>query len=172
LKTRPSWDEYFFRITCEVATRSTCLRRQVGAILVRDKRILCTGYNGAPRNLKHCSETGCPREAKGVASGTGLELCRGLHAEMNALLQAAMYGIVLRGATIYSTAFPCSLCAKMLINTGIERVVALGDYPDPLAKQLLTDADVQIELFDLEKAEILPVFAPKRRRNRKNTRKQ
>jgi len=145
---RPSWDEYFIRIAAEVATRSTCLRRHVGAVLVLSKRMLCTGYNGVPQGLRHCSETGCPRQAQGVASGTGWELCRGLHAEMNALLQAAAHGIPVAGATLYSTAFPCSLCAKMLINTGIQRVVAASDYPDNLAKEMFAEAGIKIEFFD------------------------
>lgn len=151
--TRPSWDEYFARICREVAKRSTCLRRHVGALIVRDKRILCTGYNGAPSGLAHCTETGCPRQAKRVASGTGWELCRGLHAEMNALLQAAAYGVSVNGSTIYSTDCPCSLCAKMIINAGVKRVVALGDYPDPLAKEMLSEAGVGLEVFDAESGE-------------------
>lgn len=145
---RPSWDEYFIRITHEVARRSTCLRRQVGAVLVLDKRLLCTGYNGAPRGITHCAVTGCLREQRGVASGTGWELCRGLHAEMNALLQGATYGIAVNGATLYSTTFPCSLCAKMLINAGIRRIVAAGDYPDDMAKDMLAEAGVEVVLLD------------------------
>jgi len=141
---RPSWDEYFLRITREVARRSTCLRRQVGAILVRDKRILTTGYNGAPRGLPHCSEVGCLREKEGVPSGERHELCRGLHAEMNALLQAAVHGIRIEGATLYSTTYPCSLCAKMLINCGIRRIVCTEDYPDRLAKEMLRQAGVEV----------------------------
>ncbi len=139
---RPTWDEYFMKITSTVAERSTCLRRHVGAILVRDKRILATGYNGAPRGLKHCSEVGCLRESKQVPSGERHELCRGLHAEMNTLLQAASHGIRIEGSTLYSTTYPCSLCAKMLINGGIEHVVAGEDYPDEMAKQMLLDAGV------------------------------
>ena len=146
------------RIAQEVATRSTCIRRQVGSVLVREKRILCTGYNGAPRGITHCAKVGCLRQAKGVASGTGWELCRGLHAEMNALLQAATYGIAASGATIYSTHFPCSLCAKMLINTGIERIVALSDYPDALSKDLLAEAGTLVEMFDAEKGVTGPIL--------------
>ena len=142
--TRPTWDEYFLRITREVAGRSTCLRRQVGAILVRDKRILTTGYNGAPRGLPHCAEVGCLREEEGVPSGERHELCRGLHAEMNALLQAAVHGIRIEGATLYATTYPCSLCAKMLINGGIERIVCTEDYPDRLAKEMLEQAGVEV----------------------------
>jgi dCMP deaminase len=149
---RPSWDEYFLSITRQVATRSTCVRRHVGAILVHGKRILCTGYNGAPRGVAHCVDRGCLREQLGIPSGQQTELCRGLHAEMNALLQAAAYGIVVSGATLYSTHFPCSLCAKMLINTGIERIVVAEDYPDGLAKDLLREAAVRVELFETAKA--------------------
>ena len=123
MEERPSWDEYFMRIAAEVARRSTCLRRNVGAVLVMEKRILATGYNGAPRGLPHCAETGCLRELRNVPSGERHELCRGLHAEMNALLQAAAYGIRIFGATLYSTNFPCSLCTKMLINCGVRRIV-------------------------------------------------
>jgi len=145
---RPSWDEYFSRIAVEVSKRSTCLRRQVGAILVRDKRILATGYNGAPRGIRHCSEVGCLREQRNVPSGERHELCRGLHAEMNAIIQAANHGIEIQDSTFYSTVFPCSLCAKMLINGGIARVVAQGDYADPLSKKLLAEAKVRVDVFD------------------------
>jgi len=143
---RPSWDEYFLSITREVATRSTCLRRHVGAILVREKRILTTGYNGAPRGLPHCSEAGCLREEQNVPSGERHELCRGLHAEMNAMLQAAVHGIRIEGATLYSTTYPCSLCAKMLINCGVVRIVCAQDYPDRLAKEMLHEAGVQVDV--------------------------
>ena len=145
---RPSWDEYFSRIAVEVSKRSTCLRRHVGAILVLDKRILATGYNGAPRGLRHCLEAGCLREKHGVPSGQRHELCRGLHAEMNVLIQAASHGIRVEGATLYSTSFPCSLCAKMVINGGIRRVVAESDYADPLAKELLAEAKIKTEILD------------------------
>jgi len=145
---RPSWDEYFSRIALEVAKRSTCLRRHVGAILVLEKRILATGYNGAPRGILHCAERGCLREAEGVPSGERHELCRGLHAEMNALIQAASHGIRVQEATLYATTFPCSLCVKMLINGGISRVVVQTDYADALAKDLLREARVRVEIFD------------------------
>ena len=148
---RPSWDEYFSRITSEVSKRSTCLRRQVGAILVLEKRILATGYNGAPRGIVHCAERGCLREKYDVPSGERHELCRGLHAEMNALIQAANHGIRVQGATLYATTFPCSLCAKMLINGGIVRVVAQSDYADALAKELFAEAGVCVELFDFQR---------------------
>jgi dCMP deaminase len=144
MDNRPSWDEYFLGITREVATRSTCLRRQVGAILVREKRILTTGYNGAPRGLPHCSEVGCLRDRKKVPAGERHELCRGLHAEMNALLQGAVHGIHIEGATLYSTTYPCSLCAKMLINCGIRRIVCTEGYPDRLAKEMLRQARIKV----------------------------
>ncbi len=120
---RPSWDEYFLKITKEVSKRSTCLRRQTGAILVRDKRILASGYNGAPTGLKHCQEVGCLREKLAVSSGKRHELCRGLHAEQNAIIQAALHGVGIKGSILYSTHFPCSLCAKMLINAGVVKVI-------------------------------------------------
>jgi len=155
-RQRPSWDEYFSRITVEVSKRSTCLRRQVGAILVLDKRILATGYNGAPRGVRHCSEAGCLREEYAVPSGERHELCRGLHAEMNALIQAANHGIRVHGAILYSTTFPCSLCAKMLINGGIKRIVVQDDYADELAKELLAETGITVALFDFNEHETRP----------------
>lgn len=146
--SRPSWDVYFMRITLEVAKRSTCLRRHVGAVLVREKRILATGYNGAPSGIAHCADVGCLRALNNVPSGERHELCRGLHAEMNALLQASAFGVSTRGATMYTTAHPCSLCSKMLINAGIERVVTLEDYPDELSKQMLAEAKVRVDRLD------------------------
>lgn len=143
--TRPSWDEYFMQITRDVAQRSTCLRRQVGATLVRNKRILATGYNGAPSGLAHCEDAGCLRDHSNVPSGERHELCRGLHAEMNALIQAGVFGVSTGDATLYTTAHPCSLCAKMIINAGVKRVVTLDDYPDELSKQMLAEAKVTIE---------------------------
>ena len=144
---RPSWDEYFMTITHEVAKRSTCLRRQIGAVLVMDKRILATGYNGVPAGITHCSERGCLRAAHNVPSGERHELCRGLHAEMNALLQSAQYGIRVQGASLYCTNCPCILCTKMLINAGIVRIVAETDYPDKLAKEMLAEAGIQVDLM-------------------------
>ena len=144
---RPSWDQYFLRITREVSKRSTCLRRQVGAILVRDRRILATGYNGAPAGLRHCEEIGCLREQRNVPSGERHELCRALHAEMNAFLQAASFGVPTTGATLYATCYPCSLCAKMAINAGVKRIVTTEDYPDPLAKQILGEAGIPVDVL-------------------------
>jgi len=137
-------------ITREAAKRSTCLRRQVGAVLVKDRRILSTGYNGAPKGLPHCEEVGCLRDQKNVPRGERHEICRGLHGEMNALLQAAGYGMQTSGSTLYSTTFPCSLCAKMLINAGVERVVVEHDYPDDLAKEMLGEAGVAICVLEVE----------------------
>ena len=141
---RPGWDQYFMAIARQVATRSTCLRRRVGAVLVKDKRILATGYNGAPRNLRHCSETGCLREALGIPSGERHEICRALHAEMNAILQAAAHGVQLQGAVMYTTTQPCVLCAKMRINVGSGRVYMADAYPDGLARQMLDEAGVEL----------------------------
>jgi dCMP deaminase len=158
--SRPSWDEYFMRITREVAGRSTCLRRHVGAVLVQDRRLLATGYNGPPRGLPHCEEVGCLRAQQGVPSGERHELCRGLHAEMNVLIQAALYGIPVRGATLYATNAPCSLCAKMLINAQVERVVAAEDYPDPLAKAMLHEAGVKVEFLAIQPPSLLGATTP------------
>ena len=159
-KPRPGWDEYFSRIAGDVATRSTCLRRQVGAVLVHNKRILSTGYNGAPRGLPHCAVVGCLREQQGVPSGERHELCRGLHAEMNAIIQAAIYGVSVQDSTLYSTTFPCSLCAKILINAGVKRIVAQGDYADPLAKSLLSDAKIRVDCFDFTRHKATPAASP------------
>lgn len=150
--SRPSWDEYFLEIANLVSSRSTCLRRQVGAVFVRDKRVLTTGYNGAPSGLKHCEEVGCIREREGVPSGERHELCRGIHAEQNAMLQAAQFGISLRDSILYCTTQPCVLCAKMLINTGVRRIVVCGGYPDELSQQMLEEAGVEIIVKELEKA--------------------
>lgn len=145
--TRPSWDEYFMGIAKLVASRSTCLRRQVGAVAVADRRILATGYNGAPAGLAHCAEVGCLREERHVPSGERHELCRGLHAEQNVIIQAALHGISIQGATVYITNYPCSLCIKMLINAGIREIVYFGDYPDELASEIAKEADLRIRQY-------------------------
>ena len=145
--TRPSWPEYFMDIATMVAKRSTCLRRHVGAILVKDKRILATGYNGAPAGLKHCEEVGCLREKISVPSGERHELCRGLHAEQNAIIQAAYYGIPIVDSTIYCTNKPCIICAKMIINAGINKIVYENGYNDLLADQMLMEANIEVERF-------------------------
>jgi len=144
LSERPSWDEYFMGIARLVAGRSTCLRRKVGAILVLDRRILATGYNGAPAGLPHCDETGCIRERLNVPPGERHELCRGIHAEQNAIIQSANYGTGIDGATIYTTHHPCSVCTKMIINAGISRVVTADSYPDELAVDMLRQAGIQV----------------------------
>lgn len=147
--TRPTWDEYFVSITRQVATRSTCLRRKVGAIIVKDKRILTTGYNGAPMRVKNCIEIGmCLREEMGVPSGERHEICRGLHAEQNAILQSAYHGVKIRDSVIYSTNQPCALCAKMIINSGIKKIYYFEDYPDLLAIELLVEAGVELIRLD------------------------
>jgi len=144
---RPSWDEYFMEITRLVVSRSTCLRRQVGAVIVKEKKILATGYNGAPSGLPHCLEVGCLRDEMGIPSGERHELCRGLHAEQNAIIQAAYYGVSINGATLYCTNLPCIICTKMLINAGIARVVYEQGYADPLAYQMWEGSKVVIEQF-------------------------
>ncbi|HOB90378.1 MAG: cytidine/deoxycytidylate deaminase family protein [Bacillota bacterium] len=141
---RPDWDSYFMKMASVVAERSTCLRRSVGAVAVLDRRILATGYNGAPTGVPHCAEVGCLREARGIPSGQRQELCRGLHAEQNVIVQAALHGVTMRGATVYCTHQPCVLCAKMLINAGIVRIVYRGDYPDSLAMEILRQAGVEV----------------------------
>jgi dCMP deaminase len=145
---RPDWDEYFLRICRVVAQRSTCLRRRVGALLVRERRILATGYNGAPAGLPHCEKVGCLREQLGVPPGERHELCRGLHAEQNAIIQAALHGVSTEGAVLYVTHHPCTVCAKMLVNAGVTRVVVEEGYPDPLAAQILKEAGIEVFRLD------------------------
>ncbi|MBN2070351.1 MAG: cytidine/deoxycytidylate deaminase family protein [Candidatus Krumholzibacteriota bacterium] len=140
---RPSWDEYFMKITNLVAERSTCLRRSVGAVIVKDKRIISTGYNGAPKGLKHCLELGCLRDQMGVPSGERHELCRGAHAEQNAIIQAAGSGTNLHGATMYCTNSPCSTCTKMIINAGIRRLVLGASYPDKLGAEMIEESGIE-----------------------------
>jgi dCMP deaminase len=144
---RPSYDEYFMDMAGVVAKRSTCLRRGVGAILVKDRHILSTGYNGAPKGFRHCSEVGCLREKMGVPSGEKHELCRGLHAEQNAIIQAAVFGVSIKGSTLYCTNTPCVVCVKMLVNAGVEEIVYSGDYPDELAKRMLNESRLKIKRF-------------------------
>ena len=144
---RPPWNEYFMRIARQVATRSTCLRRHVGAVVVKDKRILSTGYNGAPSGLPHCDETSCLRDKLGIPSGQRQEICRGLHAEQNAIIQAALHGVSIRGSDIYVTHQPCITCAKMIINAGIIRVVCAHSYPDDLARVFLNEAGIELQIL-------------------------
>jgi len=128
-----------------VATRSTCLRRAVGAVLVKDKRIMATGYNGAPTGIRHCIEVGCLRESLAVKPGEKHELCRGLHAEQNVIIQAAYYGVMTQGTTLYTTHKPCIICSKMLINAGVKKIVFLDGYPDALADEMLAEANIELE---------------------------
>ena len=136
-------------ITKLVATRSTCLRRHVGAILVKDKRILASGYNGAPSGLRHCEEVGCLRANSSVPSGERHELCRGLHAEQNLILQAAYHGISIKDAILYCTNKPCVICTKMIINAGITKIYYEDGYDDPLSDQMLSEAGLEIERLSL-----------------------
>ncbi len=146
-KKRPGWDEYFMKIAQLVSERSTCLRRKVGAVIVKDKRILATGYNGAPSGIEHCESHGCLREKLKIPSGEKHELCRGLHAEQNAIIQAAYHGVSIKDSVIYVTCHPCSVCAKMIINSGIKKIVIMESYPDELARRMLKEASISIETF-------------------------
>jgi len=144
IDNRPSWDDYFMQITDLVASRSTCLRRRVGAVLVMDRQILATGYNGAPRGLPHCLDVGCLRSEQSVPSGQRHELCRGLHAEQNVIIQAARNGVGIVGATLYCTTQPCIICLKMLINAGITKIFFREGYPDELSEQMAAEAGIKL----------------------------
>lgn len=146
-RIRPSWDEYFMSIAELAATRSTCLRRQVGSVIVKDKKILATGYNGAPSGLKHCLDIGCLREKLGIPSGERHELCRATHAEQNAIVQAALFGVSIKDGVLYSTTQPCILCTKLIINAGIKKIVIKDTYPDKMSKEMLKEAKVKIQIF-------------------------
>ncbi len=146
---RKSKDVYFGEIADLVSSRSTCLRNQVGAVIVKEAQILSTGYNGAPKGLPHCEDVGCVREAQGVKPGERHELCRGLHAEQNAVIQAAYHGVSVRGAKIYCTTKPCSICTKILINAGIVEIVYNEEYEDDLATQLIKESDLRIRQIQI-----------------------
>jgi len=150
IKERPDWDSYFMAITILVSKRSTCIRRSVGAVIVKDKRILSTGYNGAPSGIEHCSQVGCLRDQLNVPSGEKHELCRGIHAEQNAIIQAAFHGVSIKGATLYCTNQPCSICAKMIINAGIKNIFYQEGYDDSMSRQMLKDADVDLIKLDTD----------------------
>jgi dCMP deaminase len=137
---RPAWEDYFMEIARVVSTRSSCMRRQVGALLVKNRQILATGYNGVPRGLSHCEDRGCLREQLGIPSGERHELCRGLHAEQNAIIQAAYHGVAIQGAELYCTHQPCAVCAKMLVNSNVVAVYFAGSYPDELAMEVFEEA--------------------------------
>jgi len=142
--SRPSWHDYFMNICDLVAERSTCTRRKVGAVLIKEKRILCSGYNGAPAKISHCSETGCLRTQLNVPSGEKHELCRGVHAEQNAIIQAAYHGIKVKGSILYCTNLPCSICAKMIINSGIKKVYYKDGYDDSLSLDMFAKAKIEL----------------------------
>jgi len=144
---RPDWDEYFLSIADLVSKRSTCLRRKVGALIVKNRRILATGYNGTPSGVIHCEETGCLRKQLKIPSGQRHELCRGTHAEQNVLLQAALHGVSVKDGTLYCTNQPCAICAKMLINAGINEVVIKNGYPDKFAMEFLDAATIPVRTF-------------------------
>jgi dCMP deaminase len=151
MEERPSYDDYFMEMAYVVSKRSTCTRRKVGAILVKDKHILSTGYNGAPKGLKHCSELGCIREDMNIPSGHRHELCRGLHAEQNAIIQAAVFGVSIKDSVLYCTNTPCVVCVKMLINAGVKEIVYSGDYPDDLAKKMINESNIKIRNLNKKK---------------------
>ena len=162
--SRLSWPDYFMRIAHLVAERSTCTRRRVGAIAVMDKRILATGYNGVPQGIEHCAVTGCLRDKLRVPSGERHELCRGLHAEQNVIIQAAVHGISLKGAEIYCTTQPCSICTKMLINCGISHIYYAQGYPDLMTTELLNEAHLpctRLPIPDTDDAETSSLELPK-----------
>ncbi|HKV43729.1 MAG TPA: cytidine/deoxycytidylate deaminase family protein [bacterium] len=144
---RPSWDEYFMNLAHLAATRSTCLRRQVGAVIVNDRMVLSTGYNETPRGRPNCGDGGCERCRSSAAAGTALDTCLCLHAEQNAIIQAAYHGVRIPGATLYCTHQPCLTCAKMIVNAGLVRIVYGAPYPDPVAERLLRDAAIDLARY-------------------------
>ncbi len=150
-ESRPSWETYFMNITNLVAERSTCLRRAVGAVVVKDKRILSTGYNGAPTGLRHCLEVGCLRQKLNIESGKMHELCRGIHAEENAIIQAAYHCVSVKGGSIFCTNQPCAICARMIIHAGIENIYYQSGYADPLAIELLEEAKIELKKINSDK---------------------
>ena len=152
--TRPDIDEYFLKIAAVVAERSTCRRHHVGAVAVKDKHILATGYNGAPSGLKDCLELGCLRDELGIKSGTRQEICRGIHAEQNVIIQASLHGVSLEGSTIYATHTPCVLCAKMLVNAKIKRFVTFSSYNDDSFVEIFKEAGIKFELHEKPPTEI------------------
>jgi dCMP deaminase len=146
---RPSYDEYFMKMAYLAASRSTCIRRHVGAVLVKDKHVLSTGYNGAPKGMKHCEEAGCLREKLQTPSGERHEICRGLHAEQNAIIQAAVFGISIKNSILYVTNTPCIVCAKMLINAGVTEIIYAGDYPDALSIEMLRESKIKLKHYQI-----------------------
>jgi dCMP deaminase len=156
---RPAWDDYFMAFAKLAQTRASCLRRQVGAVVVKDNMVLTTGYNGAPRGLPHAAEVGCLRDQLGVPSGERHELCRGLHAEQNAIIQAARHGIRIEGAVLYCTTHPCVICMKMVINAGLQKVYYLHGYADPIAKQIIAEAGFAVvQMADVDLPQAPPAY--------------
>lgn len=153
--TRPSVDAYFLKIAAVVAERSTCWRHHIGAVAVKDKHILSTGYNGAAAGTKDCLELGCLRNELGIPSGTRHEICRGIHAEQNVIIQAALHGVSLEGCTVYCTHSPCILCAKMLVNARVKRFVSFGSYPDKSFMDLFKEAGVETDFLARPPARII-----------------
>lgn len=145
---RPDWNKYFMEIADMVASRTTCLRRAVGAVIVKENRILTTGYNGAPAGITHCLDRGCLREKMGIPSGQRQEMCIGIHAEQNALIQAAKFGVSLDGAQIYITTQPCVTCSKLLINAGIKKIIYKNPYPDNLGMELIKESGIEVEVYE------------------------
>ncbi len=148
---RPSWETYFMDIAFLVAKRSTCRRRAVGSVIVKNRRILSTGYNGAPSGIRHCIEVGCLREELKVPSGQCHELCRGIHAEQNAIIQAAFHGASIKDSTLFCTNLPCSICAKMIINAGITRIYYHSGYADKMSEEMLKEANIQVTTSNPDK---------------------
>jgi deoxycytidylate deaminase len=151
---RPSWDEYFMKLAALVAERSTCLRHNIGAIIVRDKRLIASGYNGSAKGMPNCIEVGCLKDELGIKTGTGHETCRAVHAEQNAIIQGATHGISVEGTTMYCTHTPCTLCARMIVNAGIVRVVSYHDYSDESARKFLQKAGVVLDKVSKPSGEI------------------
>lgn len=146
---RPEWDEYFIEMAKLVATRSNCVSRKVGAVITVDNQIVSTGYNGAPKGLKHCVDNGgCLRKLNNIASGTRQEVCRAVHAEQNAIISAAVKGVSIKGGTLYVNTYPCSICTRMLINAEIERIVYDSDYSDPLSKEMLDESKIKVLKYE------------------------
>ncbi|MCD4818472.1 MAG: cytidine/deoxycytidylate deaminase family protein [Candidatus Cloacimonetes bacterium] len=158
MKNRPSWHQYFMEMAFLVAKRSTCLRRQVGAVIIKNNQVVSTGYNGAPKHVRHCAETGCLREKLKVPAGERHELCRGVHAEQNAIIQAAINGTSLHDAVLYCTNQPCIICSKMLINSEIKQIFIAESYPDVLAQEMLEEAGVNIYILNQENGDLKKII--------------
>ena len=158
MKNRPHWNEYFIEMAFLVSKRSTCLRRKVGAVIVIENQIISTGYNGAPKNVRHCAETGCLREQMQVPTGQRHELCRGIHAEQNAIIQAAINGSSIKGGELYCTNQPCVICSKMLINAEIRTIYMANSYEDKLAQEMLEEAGINLYLTERETGNLKRIF--------------